>query len=321
MSPVISVIIATRNRCESLREVLADVAGQVTERRFAYDVIVADNGSTDRTRAVVEALQPTYPVPLTYVCERRPGKAHALNRALAAAAGGIVAFTDDDVKLDPRWLATIEETFQHEQADGVGGPVHPFWIGARPRWLGDRLLRQLGMADHGPEAFVASSLASPFIGPNCAYRKSLFERHGGFNAEPGCAEDAEWFRRVVQAGHRLVYQPEAVVVHKIDGDGLTKRAIAQRFFRHGRSCAMALQRKRAGRALCRVPWWVIRLSVDLHWQAAASWLRGNHQEAVYHWLQRHYYFGIMAGCFSDWRKRTPLRPAPIPTIIPQEIRP
>jgi len=61
-TPDITVIIASRNRAESLRETLETVANQQTNGAFTYEVVVVDNGSTDHTREVIKALRPSYPV-------------------------------------------------------------------------------------------------------------------------------------------------------------------------------------------------------------------------------------------------------------------
>src|SRR3989338_397375 len=67
----VTVIIPTCNRAASLQETLQRLAGQQTGGVFTHEVIVVDNGSTDSTRAVVEVLQPTFPVSLRYMREPR----------------------------------------------------------------------------------------------------------------------------------------------------------------------------------------------------------------------------------------------------------
>ena len=301
----ISVIVATWNRAESLRDTLLDLARQVTHERFTYEVIVADNNSTDHTRAVVEALQPSYPVSLRYLFEARQGKGYALNRALEVARGAFIAFTDDDVVVGPSWLAVIHQTFERNRADGVGGPVAPRWIGRRPRWLGGQILRQLGVTNHGTASFVVTSPKTTFVGANAAYRRALFAQCGGFDlTDP--AEDCEWFLRVFVAGFRLVYQPAAIVEHKIYADRVTRKAVARRFFRQGLGYGMRLQTQFASRTLCRIPYWMLRHYVDLHWQALCAWMRGDAHEAWWRWLERETYRGAMTRCFQDWCRWRPI---------------
>jgi len=312
----ISVVIPTHNRASSLEETLRDLAGQTTHQQFTYEVIVADNNSTDQTQSVVEQLSRDYPVPLTYLFEGKQGRPCALNTGIRQAAGEIIAMTDDDTRLSSTWLSTIYHTFQRYQADGVGGPTTPLWIGSRPHWLSDRLLRQLGIMDHGPSTFRVTDPQASFIGPNCAFRKSLFATLGGFDEDRkiGSSEDTEWFLRVFHAGHTLIYQPAMAIQHKVDTKRWTKQTLARRFFQQGRACAFGLQEGGTGRSLCRVPLWVVRFFLGLHWQALKCWLQGDREEALWHWLRRYFYLGAIVYCFKDWLERRPMQ-RPRPAIL------
>jgi len=311
--PDISVIIATRNRCESLQETLEDLRQQTIEGEATYEVLVVDNHSTDDTRPTVERIARAYPVALRYLVEERRGRVFALNRGLSGATGAIIAFTDDDVRLGRAWIATISRTFRAYHADGIGGPVRPLWIGERPRWLQDRFVRQLGVVDHGADVFQVTDESAGFIGPNSAWKRSLFASLGGFDeGRVNNSEDVEWFLRVFRAGHTLIYQPEMALSHKIDPARWTKRALARRFFRQGRACALGLQERGTDRAVCRVPLWVVRFYLGLHWQALRCRMRGEADEALWHWLRRYYYLGAIVYCFKDWLTRQPThRPRPV----------
>ena len=110
---------------------------------------------------------------------------------------------------------------------------------------------------------------------------------------------------MLDAGCKLIYQPSAAVLHKIDGTRLTPQALARRFFRHGRGYGVRLQRSdEAGRRLCGIPLWVIRLYGELHWEALRSWRSGDADAARWHWLRRHIYRGVMTQCASDWWRRS-----------------
>ncbi len=320
--PLVSVIIATYNRAMSLQDVLRDLSAQQTNGAFRFEVIVVDNHSSDSTRATIEMARGSYPVPLIYAFEGHQGKSYALNRGLDLSSGEFVAFTDDDVILGPGWLLAMYETFHRYESDGVGGPVRPSWIGQRPAWLGQKLERQLGLVDRGSALFHVRSARTIFIGNNSAYRRALFVRYGGFNAEHGGSEDSEWFLRILRAGHKVVYQPAANVLHKLESTRVTPKFFSRRFAQMGRGYALLLQQQGGKRSLCRVPLWMVRFYLDLHWRAFLAWRRGDHEEAMWHWLRRHLYFSTMAHCFLDWLMRRPLSPPPA-TIRPlrQQMQP
>ena len=144
-------------------------------------------------------------------------------------------------------------------------------------------------------------------------------RLGGFDqARIGNSEDVEWFLRVFRAGYKLVYQPNAVVLNTIEASRWTPRSFAQRFFNQGRACALGLQEKGGYRGVCRVPLWVVRYWLTLHWEAAACWLRGERDEALWHWLRRNFYLGAIWYCFTDWLQRRPMRRSR-PVIVSESI--
>jgi GT2 family glycosyltransferase len=211
-------------------------------------------------------------------------------------------FTDDDIVLPPMWLHGLCRTLIDYEADGAGGPVTPRWIGPRPAWLGEPLLRQLGVADHGPIPFLVTTPKHPLIGGNCAYRRRLFAEHGGFSiTDP--AEDCEWFLRMLRAGRRLAYQPTAGVWHTIQAAALSPRTVSRRLFRQGRGHAMrAGFAERPGRRVCRIPLWVLREYAALYVAGAAYALRGRVHEALWCWFQRDLYHGLMAQCLRDWAR-------------------
>src|SRR5687767_3695723 len=97
-----SIVIATHNRADDLRKSLISLSQLSTSS--GWEVIVVDNNSTDHTRAVVEALAPTYPTTLKYLFEKEQGRSAALNTGFRAAEGHIILTTDDDVRVEPDWL-------------------------------------------------------------------------------------------------------------------------------------------------------------------------------------------------------------------------
>ena len=159
-----TVLIATFNRagCSTRR---CSLFGRCACRPSrTWDVIVVDNNSSDDTRAVVERHMTDFPVPLQYLFESRQGRSSALNTGIALSAGTVIAFTDDDVLLDPGWLdAACDELSGSDASIGyVGGPVRPIWEAPPPKWLeltrGD-LWGTIAIQDHGDRRVVYEEAA------------------------------------------------------------------------------------------------------------------------------------------------------------------
>jgi cellulose synthase/poly-beta-1,6-N-acetylglucosamine synthase-like glycosyltransferase len=210
-----------------------------------YEIVVVDNApSTSATSDMIAAVYADQGV--RYLCERRRGLACAHNRGLQAATGKIVAFTDDDVVVDPHWLAAIAEGF--EMTDGVGavtGLIQPGEL---------RTIAQLQLERHGAYAKGFETKVfhlrdtSPAdrrfplatgqcgSGANMAFAAGCLRRLGGFDPALGAGtsakggDDLAAFLRVIAAGYRLVYQPAAVVRHWHRDD---MAALAQQAYGYG----------------------------------------------------------------------------------------
>src|SRR5512138_3122951 len=105
MTTTASVIIATYNRAELLDECLRHLARQTFGS--GDEVLIADNGSTDHTSAVVARHARRFPAALSRIAVTTPGKSNAVAAALRVSSGDIVALTDDDVNVTDGWLTAL----------------------------------------------------------------------------------------------------------------------------------------------------------------------------------------------------------------------
>lgn len=225
-APLASVIIATRDRPESLAATLADALALDYPR---FEVIVVDSApTTDAARRVVEEKRHASP-DIRYVFEPLAGLAMAHNRGLAAATGEIVAFTDDDVVIDPLWLLELARAFElAEDVACVTGLILPAELETPAQvWLEDRVRfdkgyepRLFDLGAHRPNGklfpYAAGALGS---GANMAFRTNALRALGGFDPATGAGtlarggDDLAAFFAVIAAGHTLAYQPTAIVRH------------------------------------------------------------------------------------------------------------
>ncbi|WP_395575421.1 glycosyltransferase [Streptomyces sp. BK79] len=222
--PSASVVVATRERAGRLARALDSLLAQ---DHPDFEIVVVDNAPvTEETRELVER---KYGERVRYVCEPVPGLAIAHNRGLAAVRGEVVAFTDDDVVADPRWLTELTAPFA---ADPRLGCATGLILPARLRTPAQVLLESHGGFAKGftprtydPAHPPADEPLFPFTagrfgsGANMAFRTSALRAVGGFDPATGAGtrarggDDLYGFVRVLAGGHRLRYTPRALVWH------------------------------------------------------------------------------------------------------------
>lgn len=239
----ISIIICTYNRCLTLGNVLEDIQNLHGSPEILWETLVIDNNSTDETKAVVESFARQGRGNVRYIFEERQGKSYALNTGIGAARGEIVAFTDDDVSIDPDWLLNIKKTFDQCACAGIGGKIIPVIPGEKPSWLRmdapTPFMNVLGCFDYGDEC---RELRSPPFGANMAFRKQVLMTHGLFRLDlgptmgnlMGKGEDSEISLRLISRGEKLMYVPDAVVFHRIQKEKVSRKSFQSYYFNYGR---------------------------------------------------------------------------------------
>jgi len=119
---IVSVVIATRDRRESLAATLSALSAVRTPSGLRAEIVVADNGSTTDTAELL-AGTPSGGRGIRRVIEPRRGKSRALNAALRTVRSDLIAFLDDDVRPAPDWLERTVDALVTQRADVVAGEV------------------------------------------------------------------------------------------------------------------------------------------------------------------------------------------------------
>jgi len=217
---VLSVVITTYNRSASLQRAVRSVLDQRAPSAGTFELIIVDNNSTDDTRAAVQQMAAAEPW-LRYVFEPRQGSSFGRNAGTHHARAPIVAFTDDDVRVESDWVESILRAFrEYPRAAIVGGRVLPMWPLPPPPWLTLDMWAPLALIDYGPDPIVvAPERPICLVTANAAFRADALAATRGFmpqfqldaHAALGSVEDHELELRLLRAGFQMVYDPRIVV--------------------------------------------------------------------------------------------------------------
>lgn len=225
--PLVSVVIPTCSRPEALAACLRSVLDSDYEN---FEVIVVENRPYSSATARMLATRFSDETRISYVEELPPGAARARNAGLARAEGELVAFADDDIVVDPRWMrASVEAMLCAHDVACVAGLILPLELESDSQLLmeqfasfGKGFQRKLfRLPDSQREnplfPYTPGAIGS---GASTMMRTRVARELGGFDIVlgPGTpasgGEDLEIFLRVLRAGYAVAYEPGAMVWHR-----------------------------------------------------------------------------------------------------------
>jgi GT2 family glycosyltransferase len=236
----VSVIVCayTRERWKDLCEAVTSARNQVPPP--GEIIVVVDHNPELKDRCDAE-------FPDAIVIENRyaPGLSGARNSGIAIARGLVVAFLDDDAIADRHWTSRLLAQCERPGIAGATAKVVPLWIGHRPAWLPEEFLWVVGCSYRGlpSEAREIRNLT----GGACCIKREVFARVGGFDSRLGrgkgklplsCEETELCIRaRGLIGSIRFMFEPDAVIFHKVSAQRLTWRYFGLRCYAEGLSKA------------------------------------------------------------------------------------
>lgn len=237
--PTFAVIIPTYHRPAALQQCLRALHAQ-SYPATCFEVIVVDDGGGERLCDLPEVRDTNIKIRVLQQTNAGPGAAR--NRGASATDAEYLAFTDDDCAPAPDWLATLANRVKHDRTALYGGRV----VNGLPNNLyasASQLIVDLAYAHQNAQAANASFFASN----NMAVPAAAFRRLGGFDPSFRVAsEDRDLCARWAEAGGRLAFVEEAIVVHE---HSLTLGGFLRQHFSYGRGAwryHAALRRRGAG---------------------------------------------------------------------------
>jgi glycosyltransferase involved in cell wall biosynthesis len=301
----------TYNRGPLLAPAIRGVLDQDDASTPRFELTVVDNNSTDDTRHIVEAFAAA-DARVRYCFEPRQGLSFARNAGIRGARAPLVAFTDDDVRVERDWVAAIVRAFdEHPDASLVGGRVLPLWPSTPPAWLTTEHWAPLALVDHGADA-IAITPERPIcpVGANLICRRALFDVVGLFTTGLqrvkdgiGSLEDHEFLLRVLRTGRTGLYDPRIVVHAEIQPDRLTRGYHRRWHTGHGHFHALlrSEQVERSGRGtVAGVPAHLFRQAA----MDAIGWIRaraaGGAARAFHYEVRLRFFVGFVRTRVREW---------------------
>jgi glycosyltransferase involved in cell wall biosynthesis len=244
---MISLIIPTRNRADLLDATLASIGNQTIGIK-KFEIIVANNCSTDSTQEVIKKYKIKYPN-LTSVEVSEPGLHNGRHAGMKIANGEILVFIDDDIEARPKWLECISNCFEEKEVALVGGNNYPMYLSCPPKWMLE-LWNKRSLNNYKAifELSVIEFLnkpkrISPYLvwGCNFSIRKSVLIDAGGFHPDAMPKDkihlrgDGETHvaRYIHESGLHCRFHEDASIHHKITEERMQSKYFYSRAFNQG----------------------------------------------------------------------------------------
>jgi glycosyltransferase involved in cell wall biosynthesis len=221
--PLISVIIPSCGRIESLKKCAAGLAGQTFDRS-QFEVIIVNDGSSANFSPVVDAATK---IDLKIITQNQAGPASARNRGAAEARGQLLAFTDDDCVPDANWLSAIAARAVGRPGCLIGGqtfnalPNDPYSSASHA--LIEYFYAHLNQDPNNAVSFPSNNIAMP---------AENFRAMGGFDTTYpfAAAEDRDFCQRWLDHKFTMIFAPEMLIHH---AHPMTLRSYWRQHFRYG----------------------------------------------------------------------------------------
>lgn len=221
---------------DACREAIESVLAQTYED---VELVVVVDGNEELYDRIVEQ----YDSITVHLNEENLGLSKSRNRGFSLATGDVIAFLDDDAVADERWVEELVSVYEAEDTIAVGGKMVSEWVAGKPSFLPEEFYWLVGVTHRG-FAEPGEEVRNTF-GSNISFRREVFEEIGTFDPELGRrgslnvqAEETVFCVRMSEAfGRGVVYNPDAVVAHKVfdyrtEPTWLIERAFWQGYSKH-----------------------------------------------------------------------------------------
>jgi succinoglycan biosynthesis protein ExoM len=227
----ISVCICTYKRPRLLTHLLEELQTLHTGDLFTYSIVAVDNDVNESAKPIVEGFKQISSIKIDYLIEPEKNISLARNKAVAHSKGNLVAFIDDDEYPEPNWLMNLYKTLVDLNADGVLGPVLPYYPDDIPEWIIKSRLCELPSYKTGTVLQWGKTKTG-----NVLLNRNIFEsKNAQFDPQFGRTggEDQDFFKRMMSMGRRFVWCDEAAVYETVSPERWRRSFYVRKYLQQG----------------------------------------------------------------------------------------
>ena len=209
---IVSVVVPLFNAEKTITKCIDSILSQ-TLPADKYEVIAVDDGSSDSTPDLIKHL------PIRYIRQENRGPASARNRGAKEAKGDIILFTDSDCVPSKDWIEQMLKPFENTQISAVKGAYESPQKSLTARFCQVEFSERFEMLKKVEFIDMVDTYSAGF-------RRKIFWEAGGFDESFPAAnnEDTDLSYKLSSAGHKMVFNPGAIVHHLGHPDSIVKYA-------------------------------------------------------------------------------------------------
>lgn len=236
----ISVIIPTYNRSKMLHKTVESFMSQTLDEKL-FELIIANNNSTDDTQMVIDGLVKKYPLRIKSIFVEKQGVHYARNRAVKVAKGELLYFTDDDMIADKNVLVEFLKIFESDKEGRIAtatGKVLPLWEAEPPEWIKKYCTNgRLSLIDRR-ESFILAHYDVGVYSCHQMLRRNILLQCEGFNPENTAGEwigdgESGLNIKIREVGYLFCYNDKCVTHHIIPKSRMTQSYLNKRMYNQG----------------------------------------------------------------------------------------
>jgi len=233
----ITICICTFKRPHLLKNLISKIEDQITDGLTRFNVVIVDNDPEISAENIVKLIKKESKLSIQFYHEPERSISFARNKCINEADGKYIVFIDDDEFPNDIWLQQLVDTIDNYSADGVLGPVEPYYDGKIPKWLrkSDLLKR-----DRFHTGYIIRNSKYTRTG-NVIFKKEIFNNMDApFDPKYGKigGGDVEFFERMIESDKKFVWCDEAIVYEHIEAKRRKRMYYIKRAFTRGLTNSM-----------------------------------------------------------------------------------